>query len=99
MNATQKATMGNAENGLKLGLGPRRRRFKSCRSDHFSLLLATRQISRRRIALQTLAAGDLRMRCAEVLVLEIEEDFPILSGHRMFAGTNVIAECAVEEFA
>ena len=46
-----------------------------------------------------LAAGDLRMRCAEVLVCKIEEDFPILSGHRMFAGTNVIAECAVEEFA
>src|SRR5437867_13005287 len=34
-----------------------------------------------------------------MFVGKIEEDFPILPGHRMFAGTNVIAKRAVDEFA
>src|ERR1043165_9551813 len=32
----------------------------------------------------------LRPHCAKVFVREIEEDFPILSGHRMLAGTNIV---------
>ena len=36
MTSAQDATMGNVVNPHLLGFGPRRRRFKSCRSDHFS---------------------------------------------------------------
>src|SRR5437867_2608005 len=50
-------------------------------------------------AIRIFALGDSPARFAEMVVCKIEEDSPILSGHRMFARTNVIPECAVEEFA
>jgi hypothetical protein len=46
-----------AQPGRALGLGPRRRRFKSCRSDHFLIFVRETLFSNRRLrSLQWLAA-------------------------------------------